>query len=108
MGEMVRVPVVVVAASTPSDCFYYAFLSAKIALERMVPVVLLTDGFFGNGSEPWRVPSMDELPSITPRIAKDSSLFKAYKRDEKNLAREWAFPGMAGFQTPDWRPGEKC
>ena len=57
-------PVVVVAASTPSDCFYYAYLSAKIALERMVPVVLLTDGFLGNGSEPWRVPSMDELPSI--------------------------------------------
>ena len=90
-------PVVVIAASTPSDCFYYAFLSAKIALERMVPVVLLTDGFLGNGSEPWRVPSMDELPEITPRIAKDSSTFKAYRRDE-TLAREWAFPGMDGFQ----------
>lgn len=91
-------PMVVLAASTPSDCFYYAFLACKIALERMVPVVLLTDGFLGNGSEPWRVPSMDELPEITPRIAKDSSLFKAYRRDEDTLAREWAFPGMKGFQ----------
>ncbi len=91
-------PVVVLAASTPSDCFYYAFLSAKIALERMVPVVLLTDGFLGNGSEPWRIPAMDELPSITPRIAKDASTFKAYKREEETLAREWAIPGMDGFQ----------
>ncbi|HBL77892.1 MAG: MFS transporter [Bacteroidetes bacterium GWF2_42_66] len=91
-------PVVVVAASTPSDCFYYAYISAKIALERMVPVVLLTDGFLGNGSEPWRVPSMDELPPIVPRIAKNAATFKAYKRDENILAREWAFPGMDGFQ----------
>ncbi|MCW0484369.1 2-oxoacid:acceptor oxidoreductase subunit alpha [Gaoshiqia sediminis] len=91
-------PVVVIAASTPSDCFYYAFLSAKIALERMVPVVLLTDGFLGNGSEPWRVPGMDELPEITPRIAKNKDSFKAYARDPKTLSREWAIPGMAGFQ----------
>ncbi|MDX9881912.1 MAG: 2-oxoacid:acceptor oxidoreductase subunit alpha [Prolixibacteraceae bacterium] len=91
-------PVVVVAASTPSDCFYYAYISAKIALERMVPVVLLTDGFLGNGSEPWRIPSMDELPPITPRIAKDPTVFKAYRRNENCLSREWAFPGMDGFQ----------
>ncbi len=91
-------PVVVLAASTPSDCFYYAYLACKIALERMVPVILLTDGFLGNGSEPWRVPSMSELPEITPRIAKDSKEFKPYRRDEDILAREWAFPGMEGFQ----------
>lgn len=91
-------PLVVLAASTPSDCFYYAYLSAKIALERMVPVVLLTDGFLGNGSEPWRVPTMDELPPITPRIAKNPEIFKAYGRDPETLAREWAFPGMEGFQ----------
>ncbi|MBL7968616.1 MAG: 2-oxoacid:acceptor oxidoreductase subunit alpha [Prolixibacteraceae bacterium] len=91
-------PLVVLAASTPSDCFYYAFLSAKIALERMVPVVLLTDGFLGNGSEPWRVPSMDELPSITPRKATNPELFKPYNRDPETLAREWAVPGMEGFE----------
>ncbi len=91
-------PVVVLAASTPSDCFWYAFKAAKIALERMVPVVLLTDGFLGNGSEPWKLPSMEELPEIKPRFAKDASIFKPYRRDEETLAREWAFPGMAGFQ----------
>ncbi|MDO9613857.1 MAG: 2-oxoacid:acceptor oxidoreductase subunit alpha, partial [Bacteroidota bacterium] len=91
-------PVVVLAASTPSDCFYYAFLSAKIALERMVPVVLLTDGFLGNGSEPWRVPSMDELPSITPRKAKNPESFLPYNRDPETLARDWAIPGMEGFE----------
>jgi len=91
-------PVVVIAASTPSDCFYYAFLSSKIAVERMVPVVLLTDGFLGNGSEPWRVPSMDELPEIKPRLAKSKDTFKPYKRDEETLSREWAIPGMEGFQ----------
>ena len=91
-------PIVVLAASTPSDCFYYAFLAAKIALERMVPVVLLTDGFLGNGSEPWRIPSMDELPEIKPRIAKNKDNYKPYKRDPETLSREWAVPGMEGFQ----------
>jgi len=91
-------PVVILAATTPSDCFFYAFKAAKIALERMVPVILLTDGFLGNGSEPWKVPKVAELPSITPRIAKDASTFKAYKRDEKILARDWAFPGMKDFE----------
>ena len=91
-------PVVVVAASTPSDCFHYAFMAAKIALERMVPVVLLTDGFLGNGTEPWKVTKLAELPAITPRIAKDAATFKPYQRDSRTLAREWAFPGMEGFQ----------
>jgi 2-oxoglutarate/2-oxoacid ferredoxin oxidoreductase subunit alpha len=91
-------PVVVVAASTPSDCFWYAYISAKIALERMVPVILLTDGFLGNGSEPWKIPAMAELPEIKPRFATDPSTFKPYNRDPKTLAREWAIPGMAGFE----------
>lgn len=91
-------PVVVLAASTPSDCFWYAFKASQIALERMVPVILLTDGFLGNGSEPWKVPSMADLPVITPRFAKDASTFKAYKRDSETLARDWAIPGMPGFE----------
>lgn len=91
-------PLVVIAASTPSDCFYYAYLSAKIALERMVPVVLLTDGFLGNGSEPWRVPTMAELPPIKPRKATNPDLFKPYNRDPETLAREWAVPGMEGYE----------
>jgi len=91
-------PLVVLAASTPSDCFYYAYLAAKIALERMLPVVLLTDGFLGNGSEPWRVPDMDELPDITPQFAVDAEKFKAYSRDPETYVRQWAIPGRDGFQ----------
>ncbi|MBT6997917.1 MAG: 2-oxoacid:acceptor oxidoreductase subunit alpha, partial [Prolixibacteraceae bacterium] len=91
-------PVVILAASTPSDCFWYAFKAAKIALERMVPVILLTDGFLGNGTEPWKIPKMADLPSISPRIAKDAASFNAYKRDPEILARDWAIPGMPGFE----------
>jgi len=91
-------PVVVLAASTPSDCFWYAFMAAKIALERMVPVILLTDGFLGNGSEPWKIPKMAELPSITPRFAKDAATYKSYERKDETLARDWAIPGTAGFE----------
>ncbi|MFA9388465.1 MAG: 2-oxoacid:acceptor oxidoreductase subunit alpha [Prolixibacteraceae bacterium] len=91
-------PMVVIAASTPSDCFDYAFMAAKISLERMTPVMLLTDGFLGNGSQPWKIPSMSDMPSITPRVAKDPSKFKSYQRLDETLAREWAFPGMEGFE----------
>ena len=91
-------PVVVMAASTPSDCFWYAYMASKIALERMVPVILLTDGFLGNGSEPWRIPKMADLPAITPRIAKDAATYKPYERDAVTLARDWAIPGTAGFE----------
>jgi 2-oxoglutarate ferredoxin oxidoreductase subunit alpha len=91
-------PVVVLAASSPSDCFIFAYHAARIALERMVPVILLTDGFLGNGSEPWRIPKMADLPSITPRMAKDPSVFKAYQRNNQTLVRDWAIPGMPGFE----------
>lgn len=91
-------PMVVIAASSPSDCFDYAFEAARISLERMTPVMLLTDGFLGNGSEPWKVPSMADLPVIGNRVAKDPSKFKAYRRTDETLAREWAFPGMEGFE----------
>ncbi len=92
-------PVVVIAASTPSDCFHYAFESARIALEHMTPVVLLTDGFIANGSEPWRIPSMSDLPEIKPPIAvKSDGPFLPYKRDARRLARSWAIPGTPGLE----------
>ncbi|MCF8363805.1 MAG: 2-oxoacid:acceptor oxidoreductase subunit alpha [Prolixibacteraceae bacterium] len=91
-------PMVVIAASSPSDCFDYAFEAARITLERMTPVMLLTDGFLGNGSEPWKIPSMADLPTINTRVAKDPSKFKAFRRTDETLAREWAFPGMEGFE----------
>ncbi len=96
-GRSGESPAVVIAASTPSDCFWYAFTAAKIAMERMVPVILLTDGFLGNGSEPWKIPSMAELPEIKPRIALNKEDFQPYRRDSETLARSWAWPGMEGF-----------
>ncbi|MFV0506033.1 MAG: 2-oxoacid:acceptor oxidoreductase subunit alpha [Bacteroidales bacterium] len=91
-------PLVVIAASSPADCFWYAFMAAKLALEHMTPVILLTDGYLGNGSEPWKIVKMSDMPDINPRIAKDSSNFSAYKRTDSTMAREWAFPGMKDFE----------
>lgn len=93
-------PLAVVAAHSPSNCFDMAFNAAKIALEHMTPVVLLSEGFLGNGSEPWCVPSMEDYPEITPRFAKPEEAeggFKPFVRDE-NGVRSWAFPGMPGFE----------
>jgi len=92
-------PVVVVAASTPSDCFHYAFQSAKIAVEHMTPVILLTDGFIANGSEPWKIPNMADYPSITAPIAKEGTKnWNPYERDLERLARTWAVPGTIGLE----------
>lgn len=88
-------PVVVIAASTPSNCFQYAFEAAKIALEHMTPVILLTDGFLANGSEPWRIPKMSDYPEIKAPIAKEGDKdWQPYARDDEKLARTWAIPGM--------------
>lgn len=90
-------PVVVIAASTPSNCFDYAFEAAKIALERMTPVILLTDGFLANGSQPWKIPSMKDYPKIKTRIRKGGKgEYLPYARDPITLARSWAVPGMKG------------
>lgn len=90
-------PVVVLAASTPNDCFRYAFEAARIAVEHMTPVILLTDGYLANGTEPWRIPSMKDLPDIHPPFASDQDLpYIPYKRDPEKLSRFWAIPG-----TPD-------
>lgn len=92
-------PVVVIAASSPANCFDYAYKACKIALERMVPVILLTDGYLANGSELWPVPAMKNLPEIKPRFAKENDPeYQPYKRDPETLAREWAIPGMEGLR----------
>ena len=92
-------PLVVMAASSPDDCFHYAFMAAKIALEHMTPVILLTDAFLGNGSSLWKLPKLTDLPEIHPHIAPESlkGQFRASTRDEKTKVRYWAFPGMEGF-----------
>ncbi len=99
-GRNGECPAVVIAASSPSDCFHYAFMAGKIAMEHMTPVILLTDGFIANGSEPWRIPSMADYPAICPPIVAEAPAegeFMPYARNE-NLARGWAFPGKKGLE----------
>src|SRR5690606_7892658 len=91
-------PVVIVAPATPSDCFYMAIEAFRLALKYMVPVVYLSDGYLGNGSEPWRIPSMDELPKIEWSYAEKTDDFQPYKRDPETLARVWAVPGQPGLE----------
>lgn len=98
-GRNGECPVVVIAASTPSDCFHFAYEAAKIAVEHMTPVLLLTDSFLANGSEPWRIPSMSGLPEIKPPYADKNEIpFLPYKRDEETLSRKWAIPGTPNLE----------
>ena len=92
-------PLCVLAATTPTNCFDMAFEAARIAIEHMTPVILLTDAFIGNGSSAWRVPEASEYPEIHPRFVPESLRegWKPYKRDEKSLARYWALPGTEGL-----------
>ncbi|MCT4615045.1 MAG: 2-oxoacid:acceptor oxidoreductase subunit alpha [Marinifilaceae bacterium] len=97
-GRSGECPMPVIAASTPSNCFDYAFQASKIALEHMTPVILLTDGFLANGAEPWKVPSMSDLPAIEPPFAKEGDDYLPYDRDEEKLVRKWAVPGTKGLE----------
>ena len=97
-GRNGECPMVVMAAHSPANCFDAAFNAAKIALEHMTPVLLLTEGFLGNGSEPWRIPSMKDYPVIRPPFAQPNVPYKPFDRDPETLARKWAVPGMAGCE----------
>lgn len=90
-------PVVVLAASSPADCFWLAIEASKLAIKYMTPVILLTDGYIANGSEPLRVPKVADLPKIEVNYRKDPEGFAPYLRDE-NLARPWAIPGTPGLE----------
>ncbi len=91
-------PCVVIAASTPANCFRYAFEASKIALEHMTPVILLTDGYLANGSELWNVPKIKDMPEIKPPFVADNSDYQPYERNPENLARYWALPGQEGMR----------
>ncbi len=92
-------PVIVIAASTPANCFDYAFQASKLALEHMTPVILLTDGYIANGSAPWKIKSIDELPEIKNNITKKAfENWQPYTRDENTLARNWGIPGTPGLE----------
>ena len=100
-------PVPVVAASTPSQCFDAAIEAARIALKYRTPVYLLSDAYLANGSEPWLIPDVSELPDISTTFAEaNGEPFEPYRRDPETLARPWAIPGNARPRAPDRRARE--
>ena len=97
-GRNSEAPIPVIAAATPADCFWIAFEASRIALKYMVPVIVLSDGYLANGAEPWRIPSVEEIPGITVQFASDPNDFHPYKRHPETLARPWAIPGTPGLE----------
>ncbi len=98
-GRNGECPVIVIAASSSENCFYYAYMAAKFAMEHMTPCILLTDGYLGFGSALFKIPKMADMPAIKPPIAQPNDPdFKPYKRDPKTLARKWAIPGTEGLR----------
>ena len=91
-------PVVVLAPSTPKDCFAIALEAARIATIYRVPVMILSDGYIANGSEPWKIPNVSDLPDLHVEFAKTQEDFLPYLRDTKTLARPWAIPGTKGLE----------
>ena len=98
-GRNGEAPAVILSPQSPGDCFYMAFEACRIALEYMMPVILLSDGYLANGSEPWEIPDFNSLPKInTRKVDSSDENFMPYDRDEKTLARPWAAAGTKGLE----------
>ena len=101
-GRNGECPLAVIAAHSPSHCFDAAFQAAKIALEHMTPVVMLSEGFLGNGSEPWRIPQMKDYPEIKPPFVRgvpaEGEKFHPFERNSETMVRNWAIPGQKGYE----------
>ena len=98
-GRNGECPVIVIAASTPGNCFNFAYEAARLALEHMTPVILLTDGYIANGSAPWKIKTVAEMPEIkNNKINKATENWHPYDRDKNTLARNWAIPGTPGLE----------
>jgi len=98
-GRSGESPCIVLAASSPANCFDFAYKAAKLAVEHMTPVILLSDGYLANGSELWKIPSMKDLEEINPPFARDNDPnYYPYHRDPKRLNRYWARPGQPGLR----------
>lgn len=97
-GRNGECPLIVIAASSSSNCFYYAYMAAKLAMEHMTPVILLTDGNIGNGSKLFKIPKVADLPEINPPLAEANTPYKPYERNPVTLARKWALPGTEGLR----------
>ena len=91
-------PLAVLAAQSPGDCFFQALEAVRLALKYMTPVILLSDGYLGNGAEPWRIPDVASLPKIEVEFRRDPEGFHPFLRDAKTLARSWAIPGTEGLE----------
>src|SRR2546423_3999932 len=97
-GRNGECPVAIVAAATPADCFDMAVEAFRIAVRHMLPVIYLTDGYLGNGAEPWRLPNMDDLPKFGVEFTTQAEGFQPYLRTPETLARNWAIPGTPGLE----------
>jgi 2-oxoglutarate ferredoxin oxidoreductase subunit alpha len=102
-GRHGEAPVAVIAPRSPVDCFYAAIEAARIAITYRTPVILLSDGYIANGSEPWHLPDVADLPDLRVEFATapnspDGSAFQPYRRDPVTLARPWAVPGTPGLE----------
>jgi 2-oxoglutarate ferredoxin oxidoreductase subunit alpha len=97
-GRNGECPAIVVAPSTPADCFHMAIEATRLAFKYMSPVFYLSDGYLANGAEPWAIPSIDSLPKIEMNFASDPATFMPYARDEQTLARPYALPGTPGLE----------
>ncbi len=97
-GRHGEAPMPILAASTPGDCFHMAIEAARIATKYMTPVILLSDGYLANGAEPWRVPSLADLPLFKVTFRDDPTGFMPFQRDPQTLARPWARPGTPGLE----------
>ena len=96
-GRNGETPIPVIAASSPSDCFWAAYEATRIALEHMTPVIVLSDGYLANSSEPWLFPKAADLAEIKPPFRKETGTYLPYGRDEREV-REWAIPGTPGLE----------
>lgn len=97
-GRHGEAPIPVIAASSAADCFAMTIEAARLATKYMTPVILLTDGYLAQGTEPWRIPPVEELPDIKVEFATVKEEFAPYKRDAETLARMWAVPGTIGLE----------
>ena len=97
-GRNSEAPIPIIAAATPSDCFWAAIEASRIAVKYMVPVIILSDGYLANGAEPWRIPEVSELPDIPVKFETNPVDFKPYRRDPITLSRPWAVPGTPGLE----------
>ena len=97
-GRNSESPIVVIAPCTPGDCFYIAYEAVRIAIKYMVPVMVLSDGYLANGSEPWLIPDVKTLPDIDVAFRTDKEGFAPYMRDPATLARPWVRPGTPGLE----------